>query len=316
MFHVKLRGRATTVVAIVAALGLIGTGTATARSLITGADVKNGSITGTDIKDQSITSADLSKSTIQGLRGKVGLKGATGAKGATGLAGATGAKGDTGLSGTSGSKGDTGSAGAAGKDANYVGANWGVVHRNVMGNGDADLSSSTQTPPLGVGALNLRTGSAADKAAFGNEKDFAGNLLSNLTQVGFSVFTTGENNGLGNNMPAITLEIDPNTTTNASNFSSLVYVPNNGDSNKWTAFDADADTANHWGLTGSQFAGSQCSLNLTRCTLTEVQALLPDATIYSISVGKGRDYMFSGAVDALVINTRTFDFEPFGVFAK
>ena len=314
MFHVKLRSHATAVVAIVAALTLIGTSTATAITLITGAnvkdgsltgaDIKNGSLTGADFKDHTITALDLRESTIRALRGQ---------KGATGLAGA---KGDTGLAGA---KGDTGPAGAAGKEAEFAGANWGVVHRNVIGNGDADLSSSTQKPPLGIGALNIRTGSSTDKAAFGNEKDFAGNLVSGLTQVGFSVFTTGENNTLGNNMPAITVEIDPNTATSTSNFSSLVYVPANGVSNRWSNFDADADTANHWGLTGSQFSATKCALSGTRCTLAEVQALLNDggeaATIYSISIGKGRDYMFSGAVDALVINDETFDFEPFGVIA-
>ena len=32
-----------------------------------------------------------------------------------------------------------------------------------------------------------------------------------------------------------------------------------------------------------------------------------------MSIIKGRDYAFSGAVDKLVINDTTYDFEPFGV---
>ena len=318
MFHLKLRSRATVVVATVAAFALIGTGTATARALITGADVKDGSLTGADIRgnsltgfdieNHSLTTQDIRESTIRALQGQDGATGAAGAKGDAGAVGATGAKGDAGL------------AGAPGKNAVFVGSNWGVVHRNVIGNGDAELSSSTQTPPFGVGALNIRTGSSADKAAFGNEKDFLGHLVSSLTQVGFSVFTTGENSKAGNNMPAITIEIDPNMTASTSNFSSLVYVPANGAGSQWTSFDADADTENHWGLTGAQFSADKCSLNGTRCTLAEVQALLNDggeaATVYSIAIGKGRDFAFSGAVDALVINNKTFDFEPLGVTAK
>ena len=366
MFHLKLRSRATVVVATVAAFALIGTGTATARALITGADVKDGSLTGADIRgnsltgfdieNHSLTTQDIRESTIRALQGQDGATGAAGAKGDAGAVGATGAKGDAGAVGATGAKGDSGAvgafdvkgdagavgavgvkgdagavgatgakgdaglAGAPGKNAVFVGSNWGVVHRNVIGNGDAELSSSTQTPPFGVGALNIRTGSSADKAAFGNEKDFLGHLVSSLTQVGFSVFTTGENSKAGNNMPAITIEIDPNMTASTSNFSSLVYVPANGAGSQWTSFDADADTENHWGLTGAQFSADKCSLNGTRCTLAEVQALLNDggeaATVYSIAIGKGRDFAFSGAVDALVINNKTFDFEPLGVTAK
>ena len=35
-----------------------------------------------------------------------------------------------------------------------------------------------------------------------------------------------------------------------------------------------------------------------------------------MAIGKGRDYAFSGAVDALRINDDVFDFEPFGVYTR
>ena len=44
-----------------------------------------------------------------------------------------------------------------------------------------------------------------------------------------------------------------------------------------------------------------------------MQAKLPDATILTVQITKGKDYAFSGAVDKLVINDKTYDFEPFGV---
>ena len=143
--------------------------------------------------------------------------------------------------------------GADGKDATYVGGQWGVVHRNVIGNGDAELGGSTVKPPMGQGALNLRTGSATDKTAFGNETDFRGTKVTDLSAIGYSVFTTGENNAIAaNNMPSIAFEIDPNVT-GASHFSTLVYAPDNSAPNAWTKINAKADTGKHWGLTGSFF---------------------------------------------------------------
>jgi hypothetical protein len=208
------------------------------------------------------------------------------------------------------------------------------MDRNVIGNGDAYLrsgptssafSATTVKPPLGVGSLGLRTGNSSDKVAFGNQVDFAGDLVSDLNQVGYSVFTTGENNRPGNNMPSIQFEIDPNLSANAEgNYSTLVYVPANGAANQWTEFDADADTGRHWGLTGGYFnepttMNERCGLNGSRCTFEQVKAYLNDdgavgdATIFTVGVNKGRDYAFSGAVDALTINSEVFDFEPFGV---
>ncbi len=35
-----------------------------------------------------------------------------------------------------------------------------------------------------------------------------------------------------------------------------------------------------------------------------------------MAISKGSDYAFSGAVDALQINSTTYDFEPFGVIEK
>jgi hypothetical protein len=235
------------------------------------------------------------------------------------------AAGAVGVQGVPGPKGATGADGAPGQNANYTGAHWGVVHRNVMGNGDAELASSTVAPPLGVGALNVRTGGSGDKAAFGNETDFLGQRVSDLTAIGYSVFTTGENNALApNNMPSITFEIDPNVTA-SDNYASLVYAPDNSTANAWTSIDAKADTGKHWGLTGSFFNAEpdRCGLNGSRCTFAEVLAYLTtnndaaqgDATMFTAQITKGRDYAFSGAVDALVINDTTFNFEPLGVYA-
>lgn len=183
---------------------------------------------------------------------------------------------------------------------------WGTVHRNVIGAADAELATTSTAPPLGDGALNLHTGSAADKVAFGNEVDFA-------------VYTTGENNKLGNNRPSIIFEIDPNVTAVASNYSSLVYAPANGTSNQWTTFNATTDEGKHWGLTSSLFAATPCSIDGARCTWTEMVAYLndgaDDAKLFTATVSKGRDFAFSGAVDALRFGGKTYNFEAAGVTA-
>ena len=233
--------------------------------------------------------------------------------------------GTTGATGATGAQGPTGATGAPGKDATYSGGHWGVVHRNVMGNGDAELGGSTVAPPLGQGALNLRTGSATDKTSFGNETDFLGKKLTSLSAIGYSVFTTGENNAIApNNMPSISFEIDPNVT-GSGNYTSLVYVPENSAANAWTTIDAKNDTGKHWGLTGTFFnaQADRCGLNGSRCTFAEVLTYLAanndaaqgDAVMGPVQITKGRDYAFSGAVDALVLGSTTYDFEPLGVYA-
>ena len=264
----------------------------------------------------------------QGATGPAGPQGNPGPAGPQGPRGPEGIRGPVGPEGPEGPRGPSGPEGPAGAPATYVGPHWSVVHRNVLGNGDAELGSAIQQPPLGDGALNLRTGSADDKTAFGNERDFVGFPVKNLTTVGFSVYTTAENGRKGpsntpvpNNMPSIAFEIDPNVAGIASEYSTLVYAPDNSTANAWSSINATADEGRHWGLTGSLFAATPCSINGARCTWAEVQNFLGsdgnnDATLYSVQITKGRDYAFSGAVDALVINDTTYDFEPFGVYAR
>ena len=57
-----------TILACVAVALIAGTTTATAATLITGKEIKDGSISGRDLKDGSVKSADLSK----GVRSQLG----------------------------------------------------------------------------------------------------------------------------------------------------------------------------------------------------------------------------------------------------
>jgi hypothetical protein len=279
-------------------------GTATAAKLITSADIKNNTITSGDIKDNTIKGADIKNNQV----GSADLKDNNVTSGD--IKNGTIAPGD--LS-------------AAAKDSltpAWAGPEWSVIDRNVIGNGDSYMRSGPSTPPLGVGSLGLRTGSPDDAAAFGNQSPDSPYFqmpVSELTQVGFWAYTTGENNAKGNNMPAIKIEINPNVEGVASTFTTMVYLPDNGVAGQWTPYDAVADSGAHWGLTGTAFNTTVCSVNGARCTFQELMDYLDDggtaATIITVQVGKGRDFAYSGAVDSLVINDTTYDFEPFGTIA-
>ncbi len=302
-----------TIIACVAVALVVGSTTATAASLISGKEIRNGSVTGKDLKNGSVKRADLSK----GIRTRLAAVGAQGGQpSAPGAVGAPGAKGDNGAKGDKGEKGDKGDAGPVRSSGN-----WGVINRNTEGSPAAFLRSGPVTAtsaPLGKGSLNLLVGSGTEKVSYGNEVDFAGDAVGDLESVGYRVFQTGENSDKGDpNMPSITFEIDPNLTATPSNYSSLVFVPaENSPANGWSDY-IDATTTGKWGLTGAAGAATGCPLSGGLCTFAEVQQALVDggerATILTVAVTKGKDSAWQGAVDGLRINDDIFDFEETGV---
>jgi hypothetical protein len=267
-------------------VGVGGTG-AVAAGLISSADIRNGTIRGLDIRDGSVTTTELSDGVVAQLNSVGGS----------------------------------------------AGSNWGIVDREVFGNGDAYLrtgptlvmgSGLAVVPPLGEGSLGLRTGSSTDRAAFGNQVAFVNDLVSSLTSLGFSVFTTTENNDRDpHNMPSIVIEIDPNlASAPGAGRASMIYTPANGVADRWTTFDAtDNAQGRVWGLTGAAGTATGCEFAGRLCTWDEIQDALADpdgspATIRSILITKNRGQAFSGAVDALMVRGRVYDFEPLGVNAR
>ena len=288
--------------AILVVLGSFG---AYAAGQINSRDIENNSIRSVDIKNGQVKKADVHR----------------GAVGSSEVLDGSLRSADLSDEAKAALKGDPGT-------VEYAGPNWSIVDRNVLGNGDAYLRSGPSSlggvdAPYGVGSLGLRTGSASDKAAFGNQLDFAGLLIKDIKEIGFSVFTTAENvSPAGNNVPSIAMEIDPNVEAVDSGYSTLIYVPQEPDAagaNQWHEY--DATTEGKWGLTGAKFAGTQCDINGPMCTWSEMQAYLNDGgedakVTYSVQITKGRDYAFSGAVDGLWINDDVYDFEPFGVIKR
>lgn len=208
--------------------------------------------------------------------------------------------------------------------------NWGVITRNSIGSGVADLrtgpygsfgvTGAASRPPYGRGSLGIQVSNApgfTEKVDYGNEVDFYGDPVLGLTAVGFQVFQTGENAAISpSNMPNIRMEIDPNLSTSTSNYSTLVWVPDPAPvTNQWSGY-LDATTTGKWYLTGNAGTVSGCN-QTTMCTFAQLKAALNDGgdapTIYTVAVGKGRDYAWVGAVDGLRINAQIFDFEADGV---
>ena len=312
------RGRLTPLLIGVIAALLLGGGLATAANLITSKDVAQNTLRMKNFTKK--VRHKIKKSQGIGPQGPAGPAGAAGAKGATGPQGAAGA------AGARGATGSRGATGARGADAGSIGPNWGIIDRNTIGSPDIELRSGPGTPPFGTGSVNFTVAAvpgSLEKAAFGNETDFQGNLVSNLNNVGFSVYETGEDvtsNGGSGNWPNIDIEINPHV--NGHSFTTMVFVPGavaSPNLNGWTTIDATQPSPGQWYFTGD--TGTQTGCNqTTMCTFANAKAQLVahndttgPATILTVGVGKGRDNAWQGAIDGLVINGNTFDFEATGV---
>jgi hypothetical protein len=223
--------------------------------------------------------------------------------------------------------------------AHSKGAHWGLITRNTIGSAVGDLRSGPygsfgrtgpqSSPPFGTGSLGLQVsdnamsgGTPQEKVAFGNEVDFFGDQVQNLTAVGFRVFQTQENAAISpSNLPNITLEIDPNVGT--SNYTSMVWIPDpipTGDLDEWSTFQSAAHTG-QWYFTGSAGTVTGCN-QTTTCSFSAAKAALvtnnngqnPNGgSIYTVQIAKGRDNAWVGAVDGLRINGTRYDFEAYGV---
>jgi hypothetical protein len=320
-------------VALICATALItGGATATAQSLIDSGDVQDNSLRSADIRNRDIRGGDIARgtlslsllkeTTVQELidRTRSGLS--------LGGPNTPGAQGEGGGQGPPGAQGNPGQAGANGAAA--VGAHWGPVARNTTGTSSTDLrngpfvrvsATEVSAPPFGDGSLGINV-AQGQKASFGNEVDFTGDPVSGLDEVGFRVFQTGENTGNNpnsRNLPNITFEVDPNLASNATNFSSLVWVPDGtGVLNRWSDF-LDATSTGEWYLTGAAGTATGCN-QTTRCDFDEVKTSLADggdaAVILTATVVKGTDSNWVGAVDGLQINDEVFDFELFGTVTR
>jgi len=170
--------------------------------------------------------------------------------------------------------------------------------------------SGDSHPPYGDGSLNLLVGGPTEKIAYGISES---GKVANLDEVGFSIYTTGENvtKGGPDNLPNIQFEIDAHRSD--FRFATLVFAPKGPlDLYKWTTIDATDPAKGFWYVT----RGTQCTQSTPPCTFQQVKQLLPDAEIGTVMINKGRDFEWQGAVDGLGVNGRVADFEEGGVVIK
>ena len=294
-------------------------------------------LTGQEVANESLTSADLMNHQAVGwaeLKQKLHDRIVQGPRVPQGQEGERGPQGPPGPPGPKGDPGDPGSGGIVigGGGNAYAGPNWGVIERNTIGSPVADLrggpygsfgvTGPLAAPPYGVGSLQVSVRSD-EKVAFGDEVDFLGDKVADLTAVGFHFFTTGENVSAGEPTPNITLEINP--AVGGKRYTSMVYnAATPATVNQWSGFvnaAASPQPANAgWYFTNGTVATATGCNQTTFCTLSQAkQALAANndgsgpATIFTVAVAKGRDTTFTGAIDGLRINDTIYDFEPFGV---
>lgn len=292
-------------------VGAVGGG-AVAGTLITSADIKDKTIQTGDLKKNVVKTqkvkngtlriADLDKKAQDALK-KVGPPGPAGPTGPAG-----GPAGPVGPQGPQGPKGEPG-------DSSYTAVNWSLIDRNVIGDGDAYLRAGPSMgqikPPMGDGSLGLHTGNASSKVSFGNQVRWVGDELSTIDRVSYWVFTTGENIGAApaGNVNLVNFQVEVNPHLNGRTYTTLVYLPVQS-APGWK--EQDASTEARWYFTGGTGTDTGCN-EVTYCTLADAKAAAPAATILTVQLNKGRDWAFTGAVDALRINDSIFDFGPTGV---
>lgn len=322
LFRGLMRSRTLAVLAGATVIVGVGASSGVAASLITSADIRNDSIRGVDIAPGAVHTGELAAGSV-GPR-DLSRKSVGAGQLRHNSVGASQIRADA-VSGTELTNALLRRINSAG-DA--TGVNWSIVDRNVIGASDAYLRSGPSSnvfgtgpvsPPLGIGSLGIRTDNGNARAAFGNQVAFNGDLVSGLTTLGFSVFTTTENNSQGRNMPNILIEIDPNLAAAPNvDLASMVYHPANGQADRWTFFDATDNTQGRvWSLSGAAGTAIGCT-PANMCTWDQIQARLEDddnnrARIHTVQITKGPDFAFSGAVDNLRIRDLVFDFEPLGV---
>lgn len=306
----------TIVLAVVALVVGVSSG-AVAAKLITGKDVKDNSLTTKDIKNGTLTTKDIKKNGVKGDRLKKGSVSGDRLK--------NGAVTSKQIKDGTISSGDLSSSTKNSLKTTYAGENWSIVDRNVQGNGDSALragpsfrapdGSFETKPPFGIGSLGMRVGATSDKASFGNQVNFGGIALSTFTTLSYWVFTPS-----GAVSPNLQLEIDPNLSSNATNFTTLSYENEGVTAGAWTKIDAMTTTRQGWGMSGAAGTATGCTLT-TPCTWAEVMAALaadnngtPAAVSFSVqfNLGSGAQAL-SAAVDGLQINNDIYNFEPFGV---
>jgi hypothetical protein len=185
--------------------------------------------------------------------------------------------------------------------------NWVIYNRLA---GAAAFRTGPATAPLGAGSLELRTPTGADKVQAFNY-DQIGTPLSAVNALGYSTYRSA---GSAQQVAAINIEVDVNGAA-LGGFTTLVFEPvyntTQGPvvSNQWQTWDAyNGGNAIWWSSNAIPSAPDRD----TFVSWSTIVAANPNAVIvggFGNNQGSGNPALTT-AVDALTINSTTYDFEP------
>jgi hypothetical protein len=266
------------------------------------------------IKDGVIRNADIHKGTISSSRLSASVRKKVAA------AGSQGPKGDTGPKGQKGDKGDKGD-----KGPGFVDSKWGVIGRNTYGSPVAQLrlgpwKADGSGPPRGKGSLGIEVSGPGEtghpgpgeKLNYGNQLDFANVAPTSLATLSYWIFAD-EDSLTNHNAPSLDVEVTNPTGT--VTYTTLVYIPAISQIGVWHKEDASG-ASSQWWSTHALTAGTACT-QASYCNWSTMKSQITggNAKILSVGITKGRDNPFVGAVDAVQVNDKVYDFEQEGVSA-
>jgi hypothetical protein len=209
------------ILACLAVALILGASSATAATLITGKQIKNGSITGQDIKRGSINAARLAP----GLQDKIGDRGPAGAKGDKGDTGTAGPKGDE---GEKGDKGDKGEKGDKGQDGPFT-------YVNELTGAFAATNASVGITPDGVEFGPYPDGGAAGGSLYYSGMN--GKTLGDIQKLLYTAsYSTGNDTDVA--VPYLRVFLDDDAH-------SVIFSPNTQ-----PAKDTAEDVLHQWNVTG------------------------------------------------------------------
>jgi Collagen triple helix repeat (20 copies) len=246
--------RMRTVLACVATALVVAAASATAASLITSAQIKNGTIRNVDVHKGTISLNRLTKGVQRLVRRAGAQSGAPGAVGAAGASGATGAPGRDGVNGTNGASGATGPSGPPGapgldalhgvttlsNDPNVVAPAWA---------GRAGTDGGANGPgAVAIVADGAQLGPFADGSQFADVQYHGadGLMLSDLSQVLYTASYTQTPTDLHGGTPYFRIfTIDAGHQAHSIVFSPNTQVPNHDASGRTLHFDVLGGTVRY-----------------------------------------------------------------------
>jgi hypothetical protein len=299
--------RARNVVALVATTAVVvGGGSATAASMISGASVRNNSLTGADIR--GIRGGDIKNGTlgcrdlVKSLRDRVCSVQQTAGSSSPGANGANGAPGARGPQGAAGANGQNGQ---NGENAD------GSVNRPVRASGDNGVTTfenGDATAEFAGGALQLAADTTAGPATSGLMVDGPINLADlERLQYDYRVDEAGSDQLA----PAIRLTVTG--TEGANSETVLVYEPTYSKpggtlpQDQWVRDEDTIDGGSGRWWSEESIDGAENGQNTPLPTWAEILAANPGAVIQSIEIEAGMDFQgfpwtnFEGAVDNLIV---------------